>query len=55
MRMIAFLRAVMPTGKNRIPKMSYLAEIVSNAGYKNKRLNNNFLEKSWRSPLPCAI
>lgn len=37
MRMIAFLRAVMPTGKNRIPKMSYLAEIVSNAGYKNVR------------------
>lgn len=31
---IVFLRAVMPTGQNRIPKMSYLAEILMDAGYR---------------------
>ncbi len=34
MRTIAFLRGVTPTGKNRILKMSYLAEILEDAGFK---------------------
>lgn len=34
MRMIALLRGVTPTGKNRIPKMSYLAELLTDAGFK---------------------
>ena len=34
-RMIVFLRAVMPTGPNRIPKMSALVEILTAAGYQN--------------------
>lgn len=34
MRMIALLRGVTPTGKNRIPKMSYLAEVLKDAGFK---------------------
>lgn len=37
MRVVAFLRAVMPTGPNRIPKMSYLSEVLSDAGYGNVR------------------
>lgn len=32
--MIALLRGVTPTGKNRIPKMSYLAEILRDSGFK---------------------
>lgn len=32
-RMIALLRGVTPTGRNRIPKMSYLAEILTEAGF----------------------
>lgn len=35
MRIIALLRGVTPAGKNRIPKMSYLAEILENGGFKN--------------------
>lgn len=34
MRMIALLRGVTPTGKNRISKMSYLAELLMNAGFR---------------------
>lgn len=33
--MIALLRGVTPTGKNRIPKMSFCAEILENAGLKS--------------------
>ncbi|MDO5784953.1 MAG: DUF1697 domain-containing protein [Eubacteriales bacterium] len=33
--MIALLRGVTPTGKNRIPKMSYLAEVLQNAGLRD--------------------
>lgn len=35
MEVIALLRGVMPTGKNRIPKMSFLIEILENVGLKN--------------------
>lgn len=35
MKVIALLRGVMPTGKNRIPKMAYLVEILENAGFKD--------------------
>ena len=33
MRKIVLLRGVTPTGRNRIPKMAYLAEILENAGF----------------------
>ncbi|WP_038177195.1 DUF1697 domain-containing protein [Treponema pedis] len=33
--MIALLRGVTPTGKNRIPKMSFCAEVLENAGLKS--------------------
>lgn len=33
-KVIVFLRAVMPTGPNRIPKMSFLVEILTEAGYR---------------------
>ncbi len=32
MKRIVLLRGVMPTGKNKIPKMSYLANILIEAG-----------------------
>lgn len=32
---IILLRGVMPTGKNRIPKMSYLVEILEYEGFRN--------------------
>lgn len=35
MQVIALLRGVMPTGENRIPKMSELVEILENVGFKN--------------------
>lgn len=35
MEVIALLRGVTPTGKNRIPKMSFLVEILEKAGLKN--------------------
>lgn len=35
MEVIALLRGVMPTGKNRIPKMSDLVKILENVGLKN--------------------
>lgn len=35
MEIIALLRGVTPTGKNRIPKMSFLVEILEKAGLKN--------------------
>lgn len=35
MKVIVLLRGVMPTGKNRIPKMTYLVEILQNAGFKD--------------------
>lgn len=34
MRIIALLRGVTPNGKNRIPKMSYLVEILEDSGFK---------------------
>lgn len=37
MEFIALLRGVTPTGKNRIPKMSYLVEILEEAGLKKVR------------------
>lgn len=33
MRVIVLLRGVTPVGKNRIPKMSYLAEIMEEVGF----------------------
>lgn len=33
MKLIALLRGVTPTGKNRIPKMSCLAELLTEAGF----------------------
>lgn len=33
MKVIALLRGVTPIGKNRIPKMTYLAEILEDAGF----------------------
>ena len=35
MRVIALLRGVMPFGKNKIPKMDYLSQILEEAGFKN--------------------
>ena len=35
MKVIALLRGITPTGKNRIPKMSYLAQILQEAGFQN--------------------
>ncbi|MCI7682138.1 MAG: DUF1697 domain-containing protein [Fusobacterium necrophorum] len=35
MKVIALLRGINPTGKNRIPKMSYLAQILQEAGFQN--------------------
>lgn len=35
MEIIALLRGVTPTGKNRIPKMSFLVEILEKSGLKN--------------------
>lgn len=35
MRAIALLRGVTPVGKNRIPDMSYLAEVLENGGFRN--------------------
>ena len=35
MEIIALLRGVMPTGTNRIPKMTFLVEILEKAGLKN--------------------
>ena len=37
MEMIALLRGVIPTGKNRISKMSELVMNLSNAGFNNVR------------------
>ena len=34
MQVIALLRGVTPTGKNRIPKMSFLVEILEKVGLK---------------------
>ncbi|MCM1544347.1 MAG: DUF1697 domain-containing protein [Ruminococcus sp.] len=35
MRIVALLRGVTPVGKNRIPKMSYLVEILTDCGFSN--------------------
>ena len=35
MRVIALLRGVTPIGKNRIPKMSYLVDILEGSGFEN--------------------
>ena len=35
MKKIIFLRGVTPTGTNRIPKMSYLVEILTEVGFLN--------------------
>ena len=35
MKVIVLLRGVMPTGNNRIPKMTYLVEILQNAKFKD--------------------
>ena len=35
MQVIALLRGVTPVGKNKIPKMSYLAEILQDSGFEN--------------------
>lgn len=35
MEVIALLRGVTPTGKNRIPKMAYLVKILEEVGLKN--------------------
>jgi len=35
MKYIALLRGVTPTGKNKIPKMSYLVEVLEEVGFKN--------------------
>ncbi|MGT2784536.1 DUF1697 domain-containing protein [Streptococcus merionis] len=35
MKKIILLRGVTPTGRNRIPKMAYLAEILTEAGFDN--------------------
>ncbi|MGL4848210.1 MAG: DUF1697 domain-containing protein [Clostridium sp.] len=37
MKVIALLRGVMPTGKNRIPKMTELVKILENIGFKEVR------------------
>ncbi len=35
MKKIILLRGVTPTGRNRIPKMAYLTEILTEAGFDN--------------------
>lgn len=51
MRVIALLRGVTPSGKNRIPKMSYLAEILEDGGFKNVstfiQSGNIMLDTDW--------
>ncbi len=37
MELIALLRGVMPTGKNKIPKMSYLVTILEEVGFHKVR------------------
>ncbi|MEG0255937.1 DUF1697 domain-containing protein [Vagococcus sp.] len=37
MQLIALLRGVTPVGKNKIPKMSYLVEILEEAGFQQVR------------------
>lgn len=37
MEYVVLLRGVTPTGKNRIPKMSYLIEILEEVGFRNVR------------------
>ncbi|KIS08727.1 DUF1697 domain-containing protein [Streptococcus equi] len=37
MEIVALLRGVTPTGKNRIPKMAYVVEILEKVGLKNVR------------------
>ena len=48
MKKIIFLRGVTPTGNNRIPKMSYLVEILTEVVFLNDHTyiqsGNNILE-----------
>ncbi|MDD2428495.1 MAG: DUF1697 domain-containing protein [Eubacteriales bacterium] len=53
--MIALLRGVTPTGKNRIPKMSYCVEILAGAGLKNVRTYIQSGNIIFDSELPFSI
>lgn len=57
MQVIALLRGVMPTGKNRIPKMSYLAEQLEAAGFTQVQTyiqSGNVLLETTLSPAATA-
>lgn len=52
MEIIALLRGVTPVGQNRIPKMSFLQEILEDAGFENVRTylqSGNILLETGRS------
>lgn len=60
MRVVAFLRGVMPSGKNKIPKMSYLVELLKNEGFKDVQSyiqSGNILLSTKLNPseLACKI
>ena len=57
MQMVALLRGVMPTGKNRISSMAYLAEILADAGFRGVRTyiqSGNILLDTDLSPAETA-
>ncbi len=54
MKYIVLLRGVMPTGMNKIPKMSYLVEILEEAGFEEVKTyiqsGNVILQTSYSKP-----
>lgn len=57
MQMIALLRGVTPTGKNRIPRMSYLAELLTEKGFEKVQTyiqSGNILLETQLSPEETA-
>lgn len=53
MQMIALLRGVTPTGKNRIPSMAYLAESLTEAGFQKVRTYIQSGNILLETELPC--
>lgn len=59
MKKVALLRGVTPVGQNRIPKMAYLAEILTEAGLENVKTyiqsGNIVFETSLSDDDVCAL
>ncbi|CDO17093.1 Uncharacterized protein BN963_SGAL_00273 [Streptococcus gallolyticus] len=59
MKKVALLRGVTPVGQNRIPKMAYLAEILTEAGLENVKIyiqsGNIVFETSLSDDDVCAL